>query len=94
MATSELPTPGEIRFRFEQVDREIADVRSDVKEIDEKGDHRDAVVATILQKIAVIEERQTQLGERMKGVTTALWGVAVAFITVAFSVLAAAGKFG
>ena len=100
MAT-ELPTPGEIRFRFEQVDRRVDDVAADVKEVtnDVRG-HGD-VLGKLLTKLAVVEVEQRQvrsdvqaLADRFKGVIVGLWAIAAAFVGVALAVLAAAGRLG
>lgn len=92
--STDSPSPGEIRFRFESLHSEIAAVKAEVKTLDEKDDQRQAVESKILQKLAVLETKVEAVARGQAGLKAALWSVAGSLLIATVGLMISSGRFG
>lgn len=87
-------TRGELQFRFEAIDREFKDVRGDVKEAEKHAEHAADCLHRLARDVDILRVEMSQLSERTKAFTRALWSVAASLVVFTVSILAASGRFG
>jgi len=96
--STDSPSPGEIRFRFDAIAEGLAAVKAEQRaldeKVDEKIDERQKAEGRLLTKMAVLETKMEALAKGQAGIKAALWSVAASLLIATVGLMISSGRFG